>query len=268
VLAFHKGPRNLLIDLGSGHGLVARYMSKYFDKVIGTDPSVGMIQEARSRTNKEEYPNVDFIEASAESLPFAEDYSVDMVVAGQAAHWFDFAKVFAEMKRVLKRGGVMAFWGYGDQVMVNYPKATRMITEFYYRPDKRAMGPYWQQPGRSIVQGKLRAIQPPDEEWEVERVEYEPGTSGPHSGEGNIFMEQRMTVGQNMEYIRTSSSFHGWQEAHPDRKSKSSGGNGDCIDELFEEIAEVEDDWKNDQNWLEKEIALEWGTGLVLARKK
>src|SRR5205085_12061911 len=73
VLAFHKGPRNLLIDLGSGHGLVARYLSKYFDKVIGTDPSVGMIQEARSRTSKEEYPNVDFIEASAESLPFAAD---------------------------------------------------------------------------------------------------------------------------------------------------------------------------------------------------
>jgi hypothetical protein len=44
--------------------------------------------------------------------------------------------------------------------------------------------------------------------------------------------------------------------------------NGDCIDELFEEIAEVEDDWKNDPNWLEKEIDLEWGTGLVLARKK
>src|SRR3954468_12576079 len=42
-------------------------------------------------------------------------------------------------------------------------------------------------------------------------------------------------VAQNMEYIRTSSSFHGWQEAHPDRKSRSSGGNGDCIDELFEE---------------------------------
>src|SRR3954468_13060479 len=70
-----------------------------------------------------------------------------------------------------------------------------MITEFYYRPNKNAMGPYWQQPGRSIVQGKLRAIQPPDDEWEVERVEYEPGTSGPHSGEGTIFMEQRTTRG-------------------------------------------------------------------------
>lgn len=57
-------------------------MSKYFQKVIGTDPSVGMIQEAKLRTKKEEHPNVDFIEASAESLPFAADHSVDMVVAG------------------------------------------------------------------------------------------------------------------------------------------------------------------------------------------
>jgi hypothetical protein len=36
----------------------------------------------------------------------------------------------------------MAFWGYKDHVLVDYPKATQMITEFYYRPDKDAMGPY------------------------------------------------------------------------------------------------------------------------------
>jgi trans-aconitate 3-methyltransferase len=242
-------------------------MSKYFQKVVGTDPSLGMIQEAQLRTKREDYPNVDFIEASAESLPFAADHSVDMVVAGQAAHWFNFPQLFAEVKRVLKRGGTMALWGYKDHVLVDYPKATRMITEFYYRPDKDAMGPYWQQPGRSIVQDKLRAIQPPESDWEVDRIEYEPGTSGRHSGVGTIFMEQRMTVTQNMEYIRTSSSFHGWQEAHPDRKSKASGGKGDCIDDLFEEIAEAED-WKNDQNWQEKEIDVEWGTGLILARKR
>jgi len=92
----------------------------------------------------------------------------------------------------------MAFWGYSDQVLVNYPKATRMIEEFYYRPHKDAMGPYWQQPGRSIVQDKLRVIQSPETEWEVERIEYEPGTAGSRSGEGTIFMEQRMTVVQNM----------------------------------------------------------------------
>ena len=106
-------------------------MSKHFDRVIGTDPSTGMIQEAKSRTKKEHYPNVDFIEASAESLAFAADHSVDLVVAGQAAHWFDFPKLFAEMKRVLKCGAVMAFWGYKDHVLVDYPKATQIITEFY-----------------------------------------------------------------------------------------------------------------------------------------
>jgi trans-aconitate 3-methyltransferase len=57
-----------------------------------------MIQEAKSRTKREDYPNVDFIEASAESLPFTADHSVDMIFAGQAAHWFDFPKFFTEMK--------------------------------------------------------------------------------------------------------------------------------------------------------------------------
>jgi hypothetical protein len=167
----------------------------------------------------------------------------------------------------LRRGGVMALWGYSDPVLVSFPKATRIISEFYYRPHPDAMGPYWQQPGRSIVQNRLQAIQPPESEWDVERVEYEPATKGPHSGKGITFMEQRMTVAQNMEYIRTSSSFHGWQEAHPERKSRSAGGDGDCIDDLFDEIAEVED-WEGDQNWLDKQIDVEWGTGLVLARKK
>ena len=162
----------------------------------------------------------------------------------------------------------MALWGYSDPVLVKYPKTTKVIKEFYYSSDKHAMGPYWQQPGRSIVQNKLRAVQPPESEWEVERVEYEAGTAGPHSGEGTIFMEQRMTVAQLMQYIRTSSSFHGWQEAHPDRKSRSAGGKGDCIDDVFDEIAQVEEDWKNDQNWLDKQLDVEWGTGLVLARKR
>jgi trans-aconitate 3-methyltransferase len=61
-----------------------------------------------------------------------------------------------------------------------------------------------------------------------------------------------MTVAQNMEHINTASGFHGWQEAHSDRKSRSAGGKGDCINDLFDEVAEAEEDWKIDPNWLEK----------------
>ena len=162
----------------------------------------------------------------------------------------------------------MAFWGYKDHAFVAYPKATKMLDKFAYGGGKEEVGQYWEMPGRGIVRENLRPIQPPASEWEVERVEYEPGTNGPRSGEGTIFMESRMTLAQNMEYIRTWSSFHGWQEAHPERKRKSAGGNGDCVDELFERIAQEEECWKGEKDWREKMVDVEWGTGLVLARKR
>jgi ubiquinone/menaquinone biosynthesis C-methylase UbiE len=52
----------------------------------GTGPSPGMIESARKETNPTEYPNVEYRISSAETLPFLHDHSVDMVVAGQAAH--------------------------------------------------------------------------------------------------------------------------------------------------------------------------------------
>jgi hypothetical protein len=53
------------------------------------------------------------------------------------------AGVWGAMPLMIKCGGVMAFWGCSDQVPMNYPKATRMIEAFYYRPHKDAMGSYW-----------------------------------------------------------------------------------------------------------------------------
>jgi ubiquinone/menaquinone biosynthesis C-methylase UbiE len=71
-----------------------------------------MIGKAQDLTPKAQYPNVEYQVGSAESLPFLEDESVDMVVAAQAAHWFDYPKLFPELKRVLRKQGTVAFWGY------------------------------------------------------------------------------------------------------------------------------------------------------------
>ena len=86
-----------------------------------------MIEQARSSTSKQEYPNVESREAKAEQSPFLSDGSVDMVVAGRAAHWFDYPKLFPEMKRILRPGGTLAFWGYKDPVFPDYPKATKNL---------------------------------------------------------------------------------------------------------------------------------------------
>ncbi|KAE8388196.1 hypothetical protein BDV23DRAFT_185562 [Aspergillus alliaceus] len=96
VLAYHEGfsdsRRSLSVDLGTGHGLVTRELSPHFHRVIGTDPSAGMVSQARE------------------------------------------------------------------------------------------LSP---QPGRGIVQDKLRAVEPPLTEWaETQRVEYEPATAGVKRGQG------------------------------------------------------------------------------------
>jgi SAM-dependent methyltransferase len=224
-----------------------------------------MIDQAHASTPGSEYPNVSYCEATAENLPFLRNESVDLVVAGQAAHWFDYPKLFLEMKRIVRRGGTLAFWGYKDCMFPNYPKATLVLNKYAYGDDKDLMGPYWSRPGRTIVEDKLRAIQPPEEDWsDVTRIEYEPGLKGPGSGEGTMFLQRKLKVVDLGDYIRTWSSFHGWQEAHPSATKRSKGGPGDLVDRIFEDIRVEEEDWQDE----EMEIVIEWGSGLLMAKRQ
>lgn len=93
-----------VLDLGCGYG----YYSDYFDSIgantIGADGSEKMIEIARER-----YPSSEFFVADIENrLPF-ENESFDIVFSNQVLmdiENVDF--VFAECKRVLKKGGI--FW--------------------------------------------------------------------------------------------------------------------------------------------------------------
>jgi trans-aconitate 3-methyltransferase len=243
-------------------------LANAFERVVGTDPSEGMIKQAKSATKKDDYPNIDYVQTSAESLPHLADQSVDMVVSGQAAHWFDYPKFFNEMKRIVRPGGTLAFWGYTDHIFRGYPKASNLLHEMSYGMSKDLLGSYWQQPGRSIIQNYLRDAEPPQGEWEVNRREYDPTVRRPPSQVDGFVMDRRMTVAMNMEYVRTWSSYHGWQETHPGRKAKSAGGDGDVVDEVFEEMKDAEPAWESQGDWRDKEVDIEWGTALVLARKK
>jgi trans-aconitate 3-methyltransferase len=81
VLAYHLGPKRLCLDLGCGTGIVSRALSPHFDRVIGTDPSPGMIKQAREQS---EESNLEFFEGSAESTPFLKEGEVDVVSLVQA----------------------------------------------------------------------------------------------------------------------------------------------------------------------------------------
>lgn len=203
---------------------------------------------------------------AAEAIPsdIVSDGTVDCVVAGQAAHWFDFTRVWPVLRRLVRPGGTLAFWGYKDHVFVDFPRATEIMQRYAYDSDPDKLGSYWPK-GREYLQDHLRIVQPPEQDWEeLQRVEYEPAARGRRSGEGTIFMERALSIAETKDYVRTWSSFHGWQEAHPGQVARSKGGVGDVMDEMFDEIAREDGFFREEGNI----VNIEWGSALILARRR
>ena len=99
---------SVIADIGSGTGISSELFLKHGNKVIGVEPNKEM-REAGERLLAN-YKNFVSVNATAEDTGI-ETGSVDVVVAGQAFHWFDKEKAKAEFKRILKPGGtVILMW--------------------------------------------------------------------------------------------------------------------------------------------------------------
>ncbi|KAF7451226.1 hypothetical protein A1F99_030030 [Pyrenophora tritici-repentis] len=267
VLGYHKGQQRLCVDLGTGHGLIPRYLASSFDHVVGLDPSAGMVAEAKERSKS--FTNLKFMQSSAEKMPMIADDSVDLVTAGQAAQWFNHTDVFKELRRILRPQGTLAYWGYKDHVLVNRPIATKVLNDYAYGKEKKFLGSYWGQPGRSIVQNLLRSVHPPPSGWaDIMRIEYEPEAPANSPTPNEKLMFKRMRLGEMEEYIRTWSSVHSWQLEHPDRVRIRDGGKGDVVDEMMETMVASDPSLQvNGANWQELDIDVEWGSYILLARR-
>jgi SAM-dependent methyltransferase len=96
---------DLALDCATGNGQAAVGLSHHFSKVIGTDASETQIASAVANSR------VEYRVAAAEDSGL-EAHCADLITVAQALHWFDHARFFAEARRVLRPGGLMASWCY------------------------------------------------------------------------------------------------------------------------------------------------------------
>ena len=136
--------RDVVWDCATGSGQAAVGLAAHFARVVGTDGSAAQLAAARS------HARVRYLCALAEVCPLAAG-GVDLVSAAQALHWFDIARFFAEVRRVLAPGGIVAAWCYGLAEIS--PAIDEPLRRFY----TDTVGPYWP-PQRQLVETGYRTV--------------------------------------------------------------------------------------------------------------
>ncbi len=94
---------DVLADLGTGTGTLARGFAARGCNVTGVDISAQLLAQAKDLSLQESV-EVDFRFAKAEETGLP-DSTFDVVSAGQCWHWFDRPRAAQEVKRILKPNG-------------------------------------------------------------------------------------------------------------------------------------------------------------------
>jgi SAM-dependent methyltransferase len=96
-----------VVDLGAGTGKLTEALLAAGHRVTAVEP----LEEMRSIL-AERLPRARALEGTAEATGLPDSYA-DAVVAGSAFHWFDHARTFPEIARILRTPGVVGLLGNG-----------------------------------------------------------------------------------------------------------------------------------------------------------
>lgn len=146
-LAALPARRGTAWDCATGNGQAAVPLAAHFERVIATDASAEQITHATP------HPRVSYRVALADASGIDRG-TVDLVTVAQALHWLPLDRFFAEVRRVLVPGGVLAVWCYTRPLL---PGALgEIVDRFYYI----TCGPHWS-PERALVDDAYRTIEMP-----------------------------------------------------------------------------------------------------------
>jgi SAM-dependent methyltransferase len=171
-------------DCATGSGQAALGLVDYFEKIIATDASNKQISTATA------HDRVIYMVARAEKTEITSG-SVDLIAVAQALHWFDLDKFYAEVRRVLKEGGVLAAWSYS--LLRISSDIDRVLDQFY----TNVVGPFWP-PERKLVDDKYQSMPFPFDELVAPLFE----------------IEARWNLDRLVGYLGTWSSVQKFKDKH------------------------------------------------------
>lgn len=178
--------RRLAWDCATGNGQAAVALAAHFDRVIATDASRAQVDAAIA------HPGVSYRVATAENSGLDAD-TVDLVTVGQALHWFDIPRFFAEASRVLVPGGSVAAWCY--ELCTVSPTCDAAVGRLY----DEIVAAFWP-PERHLIEERYAGIRFPGAEVEAPAFE----------------MSVRWTADDMLGYLRTWSACQHYLREHGD----------------------------------------------------
>ena len=131
-----------VIELGAGRGKFTRLLAETGAAVTAVEPVATMLERL-----VRDLPGVAALRGEAQHIPLP-DASADAVVCAQAFHWFATRAVLAEIRRVLKPGGVLGLiWNIRDESVAWVRELTAIMAPYegdaprYYNGEWRGVFP-------------------------------------------------------------------------------------------------------------------------------
>ncbi|KAI5960580.1 uncharacterized protein KGF55_004473 [Candida pseudojiufengensis] len=287
-------PINKAIDLGCGTGVATYPLLNFVKNVIGLDLSPSMIETANSLKNRRleelgivndnsgdngNLKRIQFKVGSVEEFvnnqqSGIESNSIDLITAAQCIHWFqDYPLFFENSSKLLKKGGTLAYFYYIDPMIVDFQgpfksslnkeELIKQIYELYLKyayNDPNLIGPYWEQPGRSILKNyceKVNSYIPKNlyENIEINTFTTNIETKLPNDLKDLDMKKLKISIMDYIGYFETYSGFHNYKE--------KTGNENLLKKEFLKELLELTG-W----NLEFTTIDLVWNTGYTFLRKK